>query len=88
MQVRSQVPLNHDVRCCMHHMWVTGAKDSCITMVSRNEVVIVTVLQLQLQLQCCSCNRNVTVKVKVTRSQGMRRRKNGVLHRLHRHIGK
>ena len=46
MRVRSRVPLNHDVRCCMHHTWVAGAKDGHVIVVSRNKVVIVAMLQL------------------------------------------
>ena len=37
--------LDCDVGCCTCHMQVTGAKDSCVAVVSRNEVVIVAVLQ-------------------------------------------
>ena len=87
MQVRSQVPLDHDVRCHTHHTQVTGVKDGRVTVVSGNKVVIVAMSQLQLQLQCCSHNRKVAVKVKVARSQGMRR-KDEVSHKLHHCTGK
>ena len=88
MQVRSRVPLDRDVGCHVHHMWVAGAKDGRVAMVSGNEVVIVAMLQLQLQLQCHSCNRKVAVKVEVARLQGMRRRKDGVSHKSCRCTGK
>ena len=74
----------------MHCTQVAGVKDSHVAVVSRNGVAIVAVLQSQSQsqLQCCSHNCNVTVEDKVARSQGMRKRRNGVLHKLHCHTGK
>ena len=82
------MPLNHDVGCCARHTQIAGVKDGRIAVVSGSEVVIVAMSQLQLQLQCCSHNCKVAVVVKVARSQGMKRRKNGVLCKSRRHTGK
>ena len=80
------MPLDCNVGCHACRMQIAGAKDGHITVVSRNNVIIVAMSQLQLQ--CHSHNRSVAVMVEVTRSQGMRRRKNGVSCKLHRHTGK
>ena len=82
------MPLNHDVGRRVHHTWVTGVKDGHVTVVSGSEVVTVAMSQSQSQSQCRSCNRKVTVVVKIARSQGMRRRKDGVLRKLRHHTGK
>ena len=82
------MPLNRNVRCRTCHMWVTGAKDGHAAVVSGNKVVIVTMLQLQLQLQCRSHNHKVAVVVEVARSQGMRRRKDGVSRKSRHCTGK
>ena len=90
MQVRSRVPLNRDVGCRACHTWIAGAKGGCVTVVSGNEVVIVAMSQSQSQSQsqCHSCNRKVAVVVEVARSQGMRRRKDGVSRKSHCCTGK
>ena len=84
MRVRSRVPLDHDVGCRARRMWVAGVKGGRVAVVSGNEVIIVAMSQSQ----CRSRNRKVTVEVEVARSQGMRRRKDGVSRKSRRRTGK
>ena len=69
-------------------MWVAGVKDGHVAVVSGNKVIIVAISQLQLQSRYHSCNHKVAVMVKVARSQGMRRRKDGVLCKSRHRTGK
>ena len=80
------MPLNRNVGRRVHCTWVTGVKDGRVAVVSGSEVVTVTMSQSQSQ--CRSCNRKVTVVVEIARSQGIRRRKDGVSRKLRHHTGK
>ena len=88
MRVRSRVPLDRDVGCRARRTRIAGAKGGRVAVVSGNEVVIVAMSQSQSQSQCRSRNRKVAVEVEVARSQGMRRRKNGVSRKSRRRTDK